>query len=396
MRSSCAIPTFSQSRRRRVRSPSIRRRATRRRSSCRSARLRDAVEVFAGAAERAPGSARELGFARRASSSPASSGRSTNATSSARARSGSCVAGRRAAGSAHAALATSSAPRANMWHRPPSDATTLSRRAADSKHSRANPRRRRAPRGAPRAHDLARRDRRCLRRDRGLARSRGCRRGEPAARPLPPGVDRLWRARRRAPRVASDRRGEARFDTACFYDIEAEFGRRGSLVLKRVILLPNQWLAERYYPSMQTLVLLSASTWLQGASTSRADTWDWIGSRRGREPRAARDPQPPVPAHLRLFARPPRDSHRCAADGLRELGDARRLRPLPRGLPAPPHRTDARANVGVAHQSPTMPGARPRARGAAPRALRPFYWQGMEGITKEELPRLFRSTPAAF
>lgn len=189
--------------------------------------------------------------------------------------------------------------------------------------------------------------------------------------------------------------GELRFDPTCFYDLEVETGRgrAPNITARRSILLPNRWLAERYFPSMQSCVLLSASTWLQkGFDLTRGYLGlDLVAE--GSEARAARTVEqlhsPPTFDYSRVLLAIPDDVPQTSfADPQGRAAFDRYLQSLLRFLV---ERTRGRTLVLLTNLEQCK---------ALGRALEPFFrekcipffWQGMPGRSREELPRLFRSS----
>ncbi|MBI3819909.1 MAG: hypothetical protein HY286_14525 [Planctomycetes bacterium] len=187
---------------------------------------------------------------------------------------------------------------------------------------------------------------------------------------------------------------EIKFDPNCFYDLELETGRgRQSLVARETILLPNRWLADRYYPSLQSMIFLSASTFLQdgfdltrgylGLELLEAGTPE-------RAPRAVATHQSPQTFdYSRILLAIPDDVPETSfgTAGGRAAFD-RYLEQFLRHLA---ERTRGRMLVLLTN----LQQCRALGRALEPyfndRCI-PFFWQGMEGRMKEELPRLFRSS----
>jgi Rad3-related DNA helicase len=189
--------------------------------------------------------------------------------------------------------------------------------------------------------------------------------------------------------------GKLKFDRNCFYDLEvsAARGRETAMTAKRSILLPNRWLAERYYPSMQSVVLMSASTWLGGGFDLSKNYLGLDLVERGtesREPRAvATHRSPQTFDYSRVLLAIPDDIPQASfgsPSGRRAFDDY-----LQQFLPFLVERTRGRTLVLLTN----LQQCRALGRALAP-ALRerciPFFYQGMEGRSKEELPRLFRSS----
>lgn len=181
--------------------------------------------------------------------------------------------------------------------------------------------------------------------------------------------------------------GEPALRAETFHDVEED--PRGRDVLAARVLLPNEYLGRYYYPQLQSAVLLSATTWLSGGFES---AMGYLGLDRAAAPAPDEDREPVA---VRSFRAP-------------EVFDyARVLVGVPKDAPEPRQKEVWLAFVRrfVAHL-----GERTRGRmlvlftnaeelkrageGLAGhfRARHiPLWWQGMPGVAKEELPRLFRA-----
>ena len=172
-----------------------------------------------------------------------------------------------------------------------------------------------------------------------------------------------------------------------FHDVEED--ARGRDLLAARVLLPNEFLGRYYHPQLESAVFLSATTWIQGGFES---AMGYLGLDRAAEPAPDEEREP---CRVRSFRAP-------------EVFDySRVLVGVPKDAPEPRQKEAWLAFVRrfVAHL-----GERTRGRmlvlftnaeelkrvgeGLAGhfRARHvPLWWQGMPGVAKEELPRLFRA-----
>ncbi len=187
--------------------------------------------------------------------------------------------------------------------------------------------------------------------------------------------------------------GEASFDPSCFHDLEVERGRgRPTLVARRTILLPHRWLAERWLAPLQSATLLSASTWLQGGFDlalgylGLALVAEGTGDREGRPVATHRAPS--SFDYSRVLLAIPDDAPEA------RFGDtesqARFDRYLVAFLRFLVERTRGRTLALLTNLQQCKRVALALEPFFRQRCI-PFFWQGMEGRAKEELPRLFRS-----
>lgn len=172
-----------------------------------------------------------------------------------------------------------------------------------------------------------------------------------------------------------------------FHDVETDL--RGEDLLAARVLLPNEFLGRLYYPQLSSAVLISATTWIQGGFESASG---FLGLDRAADPAPGEEREP---CSVRTFRAPevfdygrvlvgvPRD-----APDVRErerflgfvrrfvahLGERTRGRMLVLFTNADDLRRVGEASAGFF-----------RARHV------PLWWQGMPGVAKEELARLFRS-----
>ncbi|HVS17623.1 MAG TPA: helicase C-terminal domain-containing protein, partial [Planctomycetota bacterium] len=172
-----------------------------------------------------------------------------------------------------------------------------------------------------------------------------------------------------------------------FHDVEED--ARGRDVLAARVLLPNEFLGRYYHPQLESAVFLSATTWIQGGFES---AMGYLGLDRSAEP---------APDEVRAACR----VRSFRAPEVFDYG--RVLVGVPKDAPEPRQKEAWLAFVRrfVAHL-----GERTRGRmlvlftnaeelkrvgeGLAGhfRARHvPLWWQGMPGVAKEELPRLFRA-----
>lgn len=187
---------------------------------------------------------------------------------------------------------------------------------------------------------------------------------------------------------------EFQFDKTCYYDFEEDSPRGASHpVAKQTILLPNRWLAERYYSSMQSVVLLSASTWLQGGfDLSRG----YLGLDLVAEGSASADPRP-VATHRapltfdysRVLLTIPEDAPESTFGNPNARAAFERY--LEQFISFLVERTRGRTLILLTNLQQCRVLGRALEARLRNRHI-PFFWQGMDGRSKEELPRLFRSS----
>ncbi|HKE00680.1 MAG TPA: helicase C-terminal domain-containing protein, partial [Planctomycetota bacterium] len=187
------------------------------------------------------------------------------------------------------------------------------------------------------------------------------------------------------------RNGALAFDPSSFHDLETD-GPRGHAIGRRTLLLPNEWLGRRYFPGLQSVVLVSASNWLRrGFDLARA----YLGldlleeGSEERPPRAvATYRSPPTFDYSRVLLAVPSDVPQA------RFGDAESRAPFDRYLVDFLRFLVERTRGRTLALLTNLQQCRSVGRALAPffRERRiPFLWQGMEGRAKEELPRLFRS-----
>lgn len=182
-------------------------------------------------------------------------------------------------------------------------------------------------------------------------------------------------------------RGAPTFGSEAFHDLETTASGEDVLVTR--VLLPHEYLGRRYYPELAGAVLISATTFLRGGFAAASA---YLGLARAASP-AEDEERPPVPLHTfrapeafdysRVLVAVPRDTPPVQDKGawlaycarfLAHLGERTRGRLLALFTNA-----EDVAAVG-AELAPFF-----AARGI------PFWWQGMRGLTKEELGGLFRA-----
>ena len=188
--------------------------------------------------------------------------------------------------------------------------------------------------------------------------------------------------------IPRDSRQVPNFRPETFYDLETTPG--GYDVMAARVLLPHEHLGRHYYPDLAGAVLLSATTWLKGGFEAAAH---YLGCQRAAEPHADEDREP---TRLVTFRAPD------AFDYGRVLVAA------PRDAPAP--NLGRRAHLEYVARLAMHLGERTRgrilvlftsaedcARAAslaepffAARRI-PFWFQRMEGTSKEELSERFRA-----
>ncbi|MFN0206856.1 MAG: ATP-dependent DNA helicase [Planctomycetota bacterium] len=190
---------------------------------------------------------------------------------------------------------------------------------------------------------------------------------------------------------------EYKFESTCFYDLEVESYGRGSrdlnITAKRTILLPNRWLADRYYPSMQSVMLLSASTWLGGGFDLSKSYLGLNVIEEGapeREPReVATHRSPPTFDYSRVLLAIPDDVPQASFGDAAGRVDYDQY--LQRFLHYLIERTRGRTLVLLTNLQQCKSLGRALESEFRDRCI-PFFYQGMDGRVKEELPRLFRSS----
>jgi Rad3-related DNA helicase len=183
------------------------------------------------------------------------------------------------------------------------------------------------------------------------------------------------------------RDGKPALQTETFYDVEEDPRRKDVLAAR--VLLPNEYLGRYYYPQLENAVLISATTWLCGGFEAALG---YLGLDRAADPLETDEREP---CHVRTFHAPdPFDYTRVLAC-------------VPTDAPAYGDKTafDAYVREFIAHLGERTRGrmlclftnaADVRRIGADLagffRARRiPFWFQGMPGLAKEELGRLFRA-----
>jgi Rad3-related DNA helicase len=184
--------------------------------------------------------------------------------------------------------------------------------------------------------------------------------------------------------------GRISFSTSRYYD--AEELPSGDVELVARILLPNEVLGQEYYPNLKTAIFVSATTWLKGGFESARY---YLGIDYAELPRP--EVEDFLPARVTTFRSPE------AFDYSRVIVTA------PKDLPHPSRNTAAH----LAHIRRYTAYLAERTRGRVlvlftnsehvrqvgaelegffrARSI-PFWYQGMEGASKEELSELFRRT----
>lgn len=184
-----------------------------------------------------------------------------------------------------------------------------------------------------------------------------------------------------------------KFDPNCFYDLELDTSRgKQTLTAKETILLPNRWLADHYYPPMQSMILMSASTWLQGGFEL---TRGYLGLDAVELGAAERDPRavsthraPRTFDYSRILLAIPDDAPEVTFGNAASRASFDHY--LESFLKYLAERTRGRMLVLMTNLQQCRSVARALEPHFRDRCI-PFFWQGMEGRVKEELPRLFRS-----
>ncbi|MFT4542973.1 MAG: ATP-dependent DNA helicase DinG [Planctomycetota bacterium] len=181
--------------------------------------------------------------------------------------------------------------------------------------------------------------------------------------------------------------GKPAFRSETFYDVERE--ARGDWVLSARVLLPNEFLGRHYFPNLANGVLMSATTHMGGSFGAAKG---FLGLDRAAEPLEDEEREASVVrTHLspeafdysRVLVAAPRDAPPISRDKeahlayvrnfLQQLGDATRGRILVL-------LTNAKDTMRLGQELTGFFRAR----------RIPLWYQGMEGVGKEELGALFR------
>ncbi len=182
--------------------------------------------------------------------------------------------------------------------------------------------------------------------------------------------------------------GEPLFGPEVFHDLERTSA--GEAVLASRVLLPHEFLGRRYFPDLAGAVLLSATTWLRGGFETSAA---YLGLARAAAPAEDEDRLPCALAtfrapetfdYSRVLVAVPRDAPSVRDDKGAFLDYVARF------VASLAERTGGRMLVLFTNAEDLALVARQVAPGFAERGL-PFFWQGMQESTKEELGELFRS-----
>ena len=186
--------------------------------------------------------------------------------------------------------------------------------------------------------------------------------------------------------------GEARFDAEFFYDLERETAGRREILLVRRVLLPDAWLAKRFWPGLRSAALLSATAHLHGGfeATEAYLGLDRIPGREGGSAVNTFKAPDPFDYSRVLFAVPSdaprfdagREGREVFLRYVRDFLDRLCRRTRGRCLALFTSAEDL-ANVAEALE-PAFHGERI-----------PFWYQGMEGIPKEQLAPRFRDHPGS-
>lgn len=181
--------------------------------------------------------------------------------------------------------------------------------------------------------------------------------------------------------------GAPRFSPQTFYDVEETPG--GDLVLAARVLLPDEYLGRYYYPQLQTGILLSATTWLRGGFESQSA---YLGLSRARSPGPEEEREacemetmraPEVFDYERVVALLPRDAPHPSRDKAAHLAYLRRF------VCEMGERTRGRMLVLLTNAEDTKRLGEELTGFFRARRI-PLYYQGMPGVSKEELGELFR------
>lgn len=181
--------------------------------------------------------------------------------------------------------------------------------------------------------------------------------------------------------------GQPAFRPRTFHDVED--GARGRIELAARVLLPNEYLGRYYFPSLASAACLSATTWLRGGfEASKA----YMGLDRAAEPQLDEER---LPCELETFRAPevfdysrvlvavPQDAPPVSPNKDAYLAYAREF------IIHLAERTGGRILALFTNaEDVKRVGARLEGHFRARRV--PFYFQNMEGRSKEELSELFR------
>jgi len=182
-------------------------------------------------------------------------------------------------------------------------------------------------------------------------------------------------------------RGAPAFGSEAFHDLETTAS--GDDVLVTRVLLPHEFLGRRYYPELAGAVLISATTHLRGGFESASA---YLGLTRAAAPAEDED-RPPIQVHTfrapeafdygRVLVAVPRDTPPVQEKAAWLAHSARFLAHLG-------ERTRGRLLALYTNAEDVAALGAELAPFFAARGI-PFWWQGMRGLTKEELGGLFRA-----
>ena len=182
--------------------------------------------------------------------------------------------------------------------------------------------------------------------------------------------------------------GQPAFRPQTFHDVERDEGGRLSLVAR--VLLPNEYLGRHYYPGLAGAVFLSATTWLAGSFDAASG---YLGLDRAAEPAEDEERGPCSVRHMRapevfdysrVMVAAPRDVPPVVQEKDAFLAWTRRF------LAWLGERTRGRLLVLFTNQKDVQRVGRELEGFFRAREI-PLWYQGMEGIEKEELSDLFRA-----
>ena len=178
------------------------------------------------------------------------------------------------------------------------------------------------------------------------------------------------------------------FRAQTFHDLETT--ARGDDVLAARVLLPHEFLGRHYYPDLAGAVFLSATTWLRGGFETSAT---YLGLARAANPSEEEEREPSAFATFRapeafdygrVLVAVPRDAPAVNADKRAFLGYAARF------VAYLAERTRGRLLVLFTNADDLLQVGRELEGFFRARHL-PFWYQRMDGSSKEELGELFRS-----
>jgi ATP-dependent DNA helicase DinG len=181
--------------------------------------------------------------------------------------------------------------------------------------------------------------------------------------------------------------GEPKLRPETFHDVETDL--RGEDLLAARVLLPNEFLGRFYYPQLSSAVLISATTWIQGGFESASG---FLGLDRAADPAPGEEREP---CSVRTYRAPEVfDYGRVLVGVPRDAPDVRErerfLAFVRRFVAHLGERTRGRMLVLFTNADDLRRVGEALSGFFRARHV-PLWWQGMPGVAKEELARLFRS-----